>query len=196
MKENITPEESLLLISKTIEETKKRFIENGHIIILWGILTFIVFFSQYMFVQLGWYKLFDIAWTNILFLFGGIYTFIYTWKKIKRKNLPKTIIGRITTTMGWVFGANFMILGIFFGHRFGEALGPIFLILFALFIINIGISIKFKPMTIGGIILNLMGFAAFYISPQYHGLLVASGGVVAMIIPGILLNKAKRKENV
>ena len=36
MDEKITPEESLLLITKTIEETKKRFKENGHIIILWG----------------------------------------------------------------------------------------------------------------------------------------------------------------
>jgi hypothetical protein len=36
MNEKITPEESLLLITKTIEETKQRFKENGHIIILWG----------------------------------------------------------------------------------------------------------------------------------------------------------------
>jgi len=34
MEERITPEESLLLISKTIEETKQRFQENGHIIIM------------------------------------------------------------------------------------------------------------------------------------------------------------------
>jgi hypothetical protein len=196
MKEEITPEQSLLLIARTIEETKTRFKENGHIMILWGTLTFIVFVSQYIFVQIGWYKLFDIAWTNILFLFGGIYTLLYTWKKLKNKNIPKTIIGRIMTIMSWVFGINLMIIGIFFGHRFGVALGPLFLILFALFIIMIGVSIKFKPITIGGAIMNLMGFAAFYIDPQYHGLLLAAGGVVAMVIPGILLNKAKRKENV
>jgi len=196
MKEEITPEQSLLLIARTIEETKTRFKENGHIMILWGTLTIIVFVSQYIFVQIGWYKLFDIAWTNILFLFGGIYTLLYTWKKLKNKNIPKTIIGRIMTIMSWVFGINLMIIGIFFGHRFGVALGPLFLILFALFIIMIGVSIKFKPITIGGAIMNLMGFAAFYIDPQYHGLLLAAGGVVAMVIPGILLNKAKRKENV
>jgi len=45
---NFTPEESLLLISKTIEETKQRFQENGHIIILWGSLIFTVVFSQYV----------------------------------------------------------------------------------------------------------------------------------------------------
>ena len=33
-KTTLTPEESLLLITKTIEETKQRFQENGHILIL------------------------------------------------------------------------------------------------------------------------------------------------------------------
>ncbi len=47
---NLTPEESLLLITKTIEETKQRFKENGHIFILWGSITFSVFFLQYFFV--------------------------------------------------------------------------------------------------------------------------------------------------
>ncbi len=40
---NFTPEESLLIISKTIEETKKKIQENGHIIVLWGSLIFLVF---------------------------------------------------------------------------------------------------------------------------------------------------------
>ncbi len=35
-KTTLTPEESLLLITKTIEETKKRFEENGFIIIILG----------------------------------------------------------------------------------------------------------------------------------------------------------------
>ena len=39
-KTTLAPEESLLLITKTIEETKKRFEKNGHIIVLWGCLIF------------------------------------------------------------------------------------------------------------------------------------------------------------
>ena len=51
-KRNFTPEESLLLISKTIEETKQRFQENGHIIVLWGSLIFSVFFSTvFLFIR-------------------------------------------------------------------------------------------------------------------------------------------------
>jgi hypothetical protein len=192
----MTPEESLLLIAKVIEETKLRFKENGHIIILWGTLIFIVFVSQYILVLLGLYKLFDIAWTCILFLLGGIYTFIYGWKKYKKNNVPRTIIGNIIGTMGWVVSINLMILGFLFHNKLGEAIAPVFLILWALFFILTGISIKFKPIIIGGILLNLMGFAAFYINGQYHGLILATGAVIGMIIPGILLNRANRNEHV
>jgi len=192
----LTPEESLLLITKTIEETKKRFEENGHIIILWGTLTFIVFLSQYVLVFLGLYKIFDIMWTCILFPLGGIYTFVYVRRKVEKKNIPTTIIGRIIGTMGWVFGVNLLILGFIFGHQLDKAAAPIFLILFALFIIMTGISLKFKPLTIGGILLNLIGFGTFLINTDYYGLSMMIGSVVGLIVPGILLNRAKRKENV
>src|ERR1035437_6649605 len=192
---NLTPEESLLLITKVIEETKLRFKENGHIIILWGTLIFIVMVSQYILVQLGWYKLFDIAWTCILFPLGGIYTYLYAREKYKKNNIPRTIIGNIIGTMGWVVSINLATLGFLFKNKFGEALAPVFLILWALFFILTGISIKFKPIIIGGILLNLIGFATFYINGQYHGLILATGAVIGMIIPGILLNMANRNEH-
>ena len=195
-KTTLTPEESLLLITKTIEETKQRFKANGHIIILWGTLTFIVFLCQYVLVFLGLYKIFDIMWTCILFPLGGIYTFIYARRKVKKENVPMTIIGRTIGTMGWVFGVNLLILGFIFGHQLDKAAAPIFLILFALFIIMTGISLKFKPLTIGGILLNLIGFGTFLINTNYYGLSLMIGSVVGLIIPGMLLNRANKKEHV
>jgi hypothetical protein len=195
-KKNFTPEESLLLITKTIEETKQRFKENGHIIILWGVLTVVVFASQYIFSALGWYKKFDIIWTTILFPLGAIYTFIYVRKTVKKNNLPKTLLSRVIGTMGWAMGLNLMILGFLFGQQLGDAFAPVFIILLALSMIVTGASIKFKPLFIGGILLNLIGFGTFLISRDYHGFSLMLGAVVGLIIPGILLNKANRKENV
>jgi hypothetical protein len=193
---HFTPEESLLLISKTIEETKKRLQENGHIIILWGSLTFIVFFSQYVFELLGLHKKFDIVWTCVLFPLGAIYTFIYTRRKIKKNNIPKTVLGITIEAMGWVVGMNLMILALIFSDHLGKALAPILLILLAMFIIVIGISIRFKPITIGGILLNLIGFGTFLVHPKYYGFCLMLGAVVGLIIPGIMLNKAEKKEYV
>jgi len=195
-KNNLTPEESLLLISKTIEETKQRFQENGHILVLWGSITFLVFFLQYFFSLTGLYKKFDIIWTCILFPLGAIYTFVYVRGKEKKNNIPKTILGRIIGTMGWVVGMNIMILALVFKDHLGNAMAPIFLILFALQIIIVGVSIKFKPLIIGGILLNLIGFGTFLVHPKYYGFSLMLGSLVGFIIPGILLNIAKKKENV
>lgn len=193
---NFTPEESLLLISKTIEETKQKFQENGHIIILWGSVTFLVFFLQYFFELTGLYKKFDIIWTCILFPLGAIYTFVYVRAKEKKNNIPKNVLSRIIGTMGWVVGINLMILGFLFSNHLGNALVPFFLILWALFIIMIGVSIKFKPFIIGGILLNLLGFGTFLFAREYYGFSMMLGSVIGFIIPGILLNIAKKKENV
>jgi len=89
-----------------------------------------------------------------------------------------------------------MILAVFFGNQLGSALAPIFLILFAFFLIMIGVLIKFKPIAIGGFLLNLIGFATFLVHPNYYGLSLMLGAVVGFIIPGILLNIARRKDNV
>jgi hypothetical protein len=193
---NLTPEESLVLISKTIKETKKRFEENGHIIILWGVLMFTVFFSQYIFSITGLYKKFDIIWTVILFPLGAIYTFIYSQKTVKKRNLPKTLLSRVIETMGWTMGLNLMILGFLFNQQLGDAIAPVFIILLALSMIVMGASIEFKPLFIGGLLLNLIGFCTFYLARDYHGFSMMLGAIVGLIIPGILLNKARRKENV
>jgi hypothetical protein len=154
-----------------------------------------VFFSQYVFSLTGLYKKFDIIWTVILFPLGAIYTFIYV-RKLKKKNLPKTLLTRVIETMGWAMGANLMVLGAIFSKQLGDAMAPVFIILLALSMIVTGSSIKFKPLFIGGILLNLIGFGTFLVSRDYHGLSMMLGALVGLIIPGILLNKANRKEHV
>ena len=88
-KSDLTPEQSLMLISKTIEATKERFKENGHIFVFWGTLTLVVFSGQLVLSLLEYYK---IAWYPV-FLFplvGGTYM-LYLWLREKKINKPKTI---------------------------------------------------------------------------------------------------------
>jgi len=185
-----TPEESLLLITKTIEETKERFKENGHILVFWGTLIFIVFGSQLILSLLEFYKY--TMYPVYLFPIGGIYM-LYIWIKDKKQNKPKTIIGNILGNLGWVVGMNLMIMGFIFSGKLGEAMAPVFLILFALFIIVCGLTIKFKPLTIGGVLVNLIALGSFFLDRDYHGFSMMLGALVGLIIPGLLLNIARRK---
>ena len=189
----LTPEESLLLITKTIEETKERFKENGHILVFWGTLMLIVIGSQFILSLLELYKF--TMYPVYLYPLGGVYM-IYIWIKEKKKNMPKTIIGNILGNIGWIVGMNFLIMGFFFSDQLGEAMAPVFLILLALMIFVSGLSIKFKPLTIGGALVNLIGLGSFFLDRDYHGFSMMLGAMVGLIIPGILLNLARRKENV
>ncbi|MFP4556281.1 MAG: hypothetical protein ACLFNU_05360 [Bacteroidales bacterium] len=186
----LTPEESLLLITKTIEDTKERFKENGHILIFWGILTVIVFGGQYLLWYLGLNEY--MIHTTYLFFIGAIYTGIYMWREKKKRNIPKTIISNVLN-MGWIIGLNLMVMGFFFSDKLGEALGPVFIILFALMLTVIGLTIRFKPLIIGGILTNTIGLCTFWLNDDYHGLSLIIAAIVGMIIPGVLLNKTRSK---
>jgi hypothetical protein len=199
---NFTPEESLLLITKTIEETKKRFEENGFLLLFWGILIFFASLCQFVLTKLELNKIVYIEnftirnWPVFLYPLGAFYTFIYVLKEYKKRNLPKTIIGNIIESLGWLLGGNLMILAFFFGPQLGVAFIPVLLILMAFWTIITGVSIRFKPLKICGIILNLIAFIPFFINWQYHPLVVTIASVVGFIIPGILLKKDQRKEHV
>ena len=193
-KSTLSPEQSLLLISKTIEETKERFKENGHVLVFWGTLMLIVIGSQFILSLLEFYK-FTMYPVYIIYPLGGVYM-IYIWVKEKKKNMPKTIIGNILVNIGWIVGMNLMIMGFFFSSQLGEAIAPVFLILLALMIIVSGLSIKFRPLTIGGALVNLIGLGSFFLDRDYHGFSMMLGAVVGLIIPGILLNIARRTQNV
>lgn len=189
-----TPEQSLLLITKTIEETKERFKENGHVLVFWGFLILIVIGSQLVLSLLELYK-FTMYPVYLYPIVGGGYM-IYIWITEKRKNMPKTIIGNILGNIGWIIGMNLLLMGFFCSGQLGEAMGPVFIILLALMSIVCGLSINFKALTIGGILVNLIGLGSFFIERDYHGFSMMLGAVVGLIIPGILLNNARRKKNV
>ena len=193
-KTEFTPEQSLLLITKTIEETKDRFKEYGSVFVFWGALTVIVFGSQLILSLLELYKFTMLP--VYLFPVGGIITGIWAWRDHLKENKPKTFIGNVLQNIGWIIGMNLMIMGFLFGDKLGEAMGPVFIILLALMIIVSGLSIKFKPLIIGGALANLIGLGSFLIDSNYHGFSLILGAVVGMIIPGILLNLARRKDNV
>ncbi len=190
----LTPEESLLLITKTIEETKERFKENGHIFVFWGTLMLIVIGSQFILSLLELYKY--TMYPVFLYPLGAISTGIYVWKNYKKNNAPKTIIGNILGSLGWIVGMNLMTMGFLCSDQLGEAMAPIFIILLALMIIVSGVTIKFKPLIIGGALMNLIGLASFFIDRDFHGFSMMLAAVVGFIIPGILLNNARRKKNV
>ena len=180
----------MLLIAQTIQEAKNRFRQNGFMLIFWGLITFAAMMGQFILLKLEY---FQICWyPNFLFPLGAIYMFIYYWKKARR--MPKTIIGGILAALGWTMGMNLMILGFFFSSRLGESIAPVFMIILAIFAVTAGASIRFRPLILGGIVLNLLAFSLFFVDWSYHSLVMAIGGLVSLVLPGIILNNEENRE--
>ena len=132
----------------------------------------------------------------LLYPLGGVYTFFFVLREYRKKKLPKTVIGNILAAVGWLLGANFMILGFFYWQQLGEVLVPVFMIFLAFWLILTGTSIKFKPLIICGIIVNLLAFVTLYFEWQYHMLFMSIASVIGFIVPGILFMIDKRQEDV
>jgi len=190
----LTPEESLLLITKTIQDTKTKFTEKGHLFIFWGVLTTIASLSHFVLAQFELYNF--IGYAYLLMPLGAIYAFVSEHRNKKKNNIPKTIIENILMVQVIILTANFMILGFLFREQLGENMTTVFLIFLALLTTLTGVSIKFKPVIIGGISLNLLAFVPYFIDWHYHPLIFTAAAVTGLIIPGILLNKNNRKEHV
>lgn len=190
---NLTPEESLQLITKTINEAKERFSENGFAFIFWGIIISLATLGHFFLIR---YELYNfIGFVYLIMPVGFIVSFFYYFKKRKERKV-KNIVSQILSIVSNILGINYMILGFVFWKQLGEVLIPIFLIMMAIHMFISGMAIRYKPLLISGLILNICGFTAFYFRMDYQLLIISLATLITLVIPGILLYKLNKKENV
>ena len=85
-KELLTPEDSIALITRTIQQTKNRFVENGRILSMWGVLIAAASLAQFILLRMEYYQI------NYFPYFimppFGVYTFLYYYRKRKKLKKP------------------------------------------------------------------------------------------------------------
>lgn len=187
--EELTPEESLSIISKTIEETRIPFQKKGKLFVAWGLLMVLVSLAQFVLIRLDLFHY--TGYVALLYPLAGIVSFVYVKRMIRLENQPKTHLLKISEAVALVVGFNLIVLALFFSSKLGQASMPIFFILLAIMILLNGVIIKFKPLIWGGVFFNLMSLGSLLIHRDYHPLVLAAGAVVSVIIPGVLLAKSK-----
>lgn len=193
MKDNLTPQESLQIISDMIEARKARIGTNGFMIRFWGWLVIVSAIGQMVLMQLG---LFQICWTPwLLMIFGGIYSVLKS-RGSKDRSVEKCHLDQISGTVWLLFGINAMILGfVFLPLLLWVSYIGILLIILGISSIVEGVVSRFKPSIIGGIVTNILGFlallAAKYITGDIAWVLqfvILIGGIIATnLVPGYIL---------
>lgn len=160
-KENLSPQESLQIIEKMIENAKARYNDDGFIMRMWGWLVIFAALGQIVLMHL---ELYSISWYPWLLMpLGFFYTF-WHYSRNKKEKKSKSHFGTILLWSGIFMGINLMILG-FFGvpYIIGEIFMGIAILLISFFTLLEGLIFKFRPLIVGSLISNLLAFSSFVI---------------------------------
>lgn len=202
----LTEKESLEVITSMIARTKKRYIGDGRIMLMWGYLTVVITAIIWTLIGVTHNPVWNWLWF-LLWIIGGTLTPIMD-KKMQQekgfKNYSDTVTSRIWSTVG--FSANvataiclaFLLVG---GIDAWSMMFAIALVIVPFAEIASGIVVKEKSLIIGGAIglsaglftmACIAGHVALYAS--WFMPLFILVWVVMMIIPGHIINYKAKKQ--
>ena len=184
-------EESMLLINSMIRKAKKSYVTRGTASIVWGILIVICSVVTWAELQFNIDPGFDVWMLLIIALIPQIY---FSIKEKKEKKFTSYEEG--AAAFVWIAFAISIFLTSFYNSKYGtNESSTLTMILFGVPTFITGGLVKFKPMIIGGIICWALSFLSIYTNVKTDMLLMAACGLVAWVIPGIILwNRNKKRQ--
>lgn len=186
--EKLNPTESLNIISKAISQTKDNIKDQSFYYIMWGWLISIASLSNYLLVTFTNFKQAYLPWL-ILIPVGWIVSITYSIKKERTKKY-ETYIEIFLKYLWIVLGVSFiLVVNISIWLKINPA--TFVLLLAGVGTLVSGLTMKFKPLSIGGI--SLFGFAisSLFVNNSLTLLITSIAVVVGYLIPAYLLKKSK-----
>lgn len=202
----LTEKESLELITSMIEQTRKRYIGDGNILLMWGYLIVCVAAVIWALLVATHNPVWNWLWF-VIWVVGGTATPIMAKKEQRRKgvkNYSDTLTSRIWSTVGYsAIASTFLCLGFLLvkGVDAWAMMFALALVIVPFAEISQGIVIKEKSLVAGGAIGLLVGLftlgcitggVALYASWFMPLFIIAF--VAMMIVPGHILNRKARQE--
>ncbi len=208
MEKNLTPEESLAIITKNMEQSRKDMLKNGGTpMLLWGGLVFIFSLAIYFL----WVRTYNPAWNYLWFAMTAIgytvYAFLPKKKGPKVESIISGILEKVWLSFGILAVATPSITLIIFrivkdiipaSMYSGAIFFPITLITVALLGLATSITgfvLKNGWIAAAGIICGTVGaaFAVAFNGPE-QTLLLTGISVIGLIVPGIILTIQNKRD--
>ncbi len=220
----LSEQESLQLIAEMIQKAKYHFHESGTSAILWGgTISFcgLVAFSE---AYLNWYIGFDVWWLPMIAVAPQIYISVKEGRNRKVLTYRESALNVIWTAYAisifalifylnvvpWV-SDNFMLAE---GkhliqqtateklpfHIFVPSTISLFLLLYAIPTLAVGMTCQFRPMVVGAILCYVFFIISCFTSSTFDLLLCGIAAIFNWLVPGLILRRrfleGKRSLNV
>lgn len=195
-KNDLTPEESFIIIDKAISNFKTNYKESAQIFLLWGWILTLACFAQFIILKIIQSKeayeqigLFSIGNWVVLILIGFIIQLFIVRKINKEKKVYSYLEGYLKS-LWMVVVVSFFVASIIC-IKLEIVLLPIILLIAGIGTTTTGLLIRFRPLVIGGITFFIFSIATTFVSGEYLNLLAGAAIICGHLIPGYLLKSAK-----
>lgn len=182
----ISPEESLHLITTMIRLAQGKMQRNAFYFLLWGWIIIVCNVGMYLLMHFS-YPYPWVIWA--ITIPAWIFTIVKASKKTSGDGTV-THMDRISMWLWIMFGVIIFTL-MSFGSKINYQLGPVILLVGALPTFVSGIMIRFRPLIAGGLVFWVSGIVSFLVSPEFQPLVGAAAIICGYLIPGYMLKNSK-----
>lgn len=185
--QNISPEESLQIITGMIGKAKSNFARGGSFyFILWGSIIALADFGHFGLMKFTDYSYPYIVW--LLVIPAVIITIIYSIKMGNKRIVMPSSFDRIYGKLWWaIFVCIVMVLA--FMSNLNYQTTPVILLFSAVGTYVTGEVLRFKPLIFGGFCLAACAAVAFMVPIDYQYLIAGIGMCLGYLVPGFMLKK-------
>jgi hypothetical protein len=187
---DITPEESLKLITSMIETTKHTISDTSHFYLLWGWAVIIGCLLQYYLKVIINYPHHYVAW---LITIVAAVVHIFFMIRFGKKEVVRTFISEANDYLWTSLAMSFMVLMFVFAKFGWQYSFPIYIMLYGIGTYVSGRLLKFNPFIIGGICCFIIAAFTAYLKYDLQILITAFAILISYVIPGHLLRSYYRK---
>jgi len=183
----LSPGESLDIISEAIGRTKENIKGQSFYYIMWGWIITIASFSHYILTSFTDFKLHYLPWL-ILIPLGWIFSITYGIKSEKVRPY-ESYFDSFLKYLWVVLGVSF-IIAVFISVSLRINPTALVLLLAGIGTLVSGLTLKFKPLSIGGVFLFAFAIASLFVDQSIILLINTIAVIVGYLIPAYLLKNS------
>ena len=188
--ETFSEKESLRLITEMIGKAKCSYVSKGIASMVWGVLIVICSLITWSEIQFKYSIGFNV-W--LLVFFALLPQIFFSVKEKRTKNF--TGHEEVASRFVWTAFAISIFITSFYDSKYGSLeSSTLFMMLYGIPTFITGGMFNFKPMIVGGLICWALSAISVYTPPATDMLLMASCGLFAWLIPGIILWNRYQKQ--
>jgi hypothetical protein len=182
--QNLSPKESLAVISAMIQQAQGKMRNNSFYFLLWGWAITLANFGMYALMKLNYAHPY-VVW--LVSIPAWVITMIYGSKQDKQAGVS-THLDKVNMWMWICYGISIAPI-VFFMDKINYQINPIILIMTGVPTFLTGILLRFKPLMFGGINFWLMGIACFMVDSQTQYLIGGFAIMLGYLVPGYMLRR-------